>query len=138
VQSREFRNIAFKWLEQLRKESVHVLLLDAPMRRSYFDECRGERYEQILCSFSSMVLEAIHDRHLKTSCPPFLQANEVRKMLSADRDQRVKAEKFALRLLQARFGRIVHQSSKEEAEWRTTATRLSEEHSNLFKQKVLK
>ncbi|KAJ1981402.1 hypothetical protein H4R33_005254 [Dimargaris cristalligena] len=86
-QAREFRNHAFKLLEQIRKESNvgsstgsvdHALPLVSPaptllnphlhpalafpaqfpLRRSYFDDCRGLRFEALLCHLSRHVLAA--------------------------------------------------------------------------------
>ncbi|KAJ2957990.1 hypothetical protein NQZ79_g6331 [Umbelopsis isabellina] len=40
-QPREYRSVAFKWLEELKKENK--LLGDTVLRRSYLEDCRGER-----------------------------------------------------------------------------------------------
>jgi hypothetical protein len=42
VQSREFRAITVKALEALKKDGHLPALLQ--IRKSYFDDCRGERY----------------------------------------------------------------------------------------------
>lgn len=69
--AREFRNVAFKWLEELRKEGCfgighnlnpsqsHVLglgLFLPTIRRSYLDESIGERIEQLVLILSTYVL----------------------------------------------------------------------------------
>ncbi|KAJ1980966.1 hypothetical protein H4R34_002251, partial [Dimargaris verticillata] len=78
-QTREFRNVAFKWLEQLRKESAapdspHIALstqtlpiihpaltfpYTLPVRRTHLDECRGPRFESLLFYFSRHVLVTV-------------------------------------------------------------------------------
>lgn len=54
VQSRELRNIVFKWLTDLKKSGQmggNILV-----RRTLLDDCSGERYEELLLSLSTMVL----------------------------------------------------------------------------------
>lgn len=40
-ESREFANAAFKWLERLRKDGA---LGNTVVRKSYLEDCRGERH----------------------------------------------------------------------------------------------
>ncbi|KAK9768702.1 hypothetical protein K7432_000455 [Basidiobolus ranarum] len=59
-QARDFRNVAFKWLEQLKKDGL--ICVGSPVRRSYLDEGRGERFENILFSLSNYVLKTIMEK----------------------------------------------------------------------------
>lgn len=67
--SREYRSAAYRWLEELRRENClpgHVIL-----RRSYFEDCRGERIENIMMAFSNFVLQKVLDRELtRGMCGP--------------------------------------------------------------------
>ena len=91
TQPKEFRNQAFKWLEQLKKDGL--LPVDVPLRRSYLDEGRGERYEKLLLMFSSMVMRAqlvkIGGRRFE-ECDDFTVpcANDIRKLSSTDRHEK--------------------------------------------------
>jgi len=95
--AREFRNVAFKWLEELRKEGCfgighnlnrtenHVLGLFLPtIRRSYLDESIGERIEQLVLILSTYVLsrtlmsEMNHSRHLKHQQQPLSDPLSIR------------------------------------------------------------
>ncbi|CAG8546768.1 959_t:CDS:2 [Diversispora eburnea] len=58
--SKTFRNIAFNWLEQLKKDGN--LEKDIVIRRSAFDECQGERFERIIMAFSNYVLKVVLER----------------------------------------------------------------------------
>ncbi len=44
----------YKWLEQLRKEGK--LSIDFPLRRSYLDEGKGERFERMILYLTEMVM----------------------------------------------------------------------------------
>ncbi|KAJ2827928.1 hypothetical protein IWW50_001637 [Coemansia erecta] len=58
-QARDFRAHAFKWLDELRRESVERedgrWPLDVPVRRSFVDECKGLRFEQVLWALATFV-----------------------------------------------------------------------------------
>jgi hypothetical protein len=53
AQSRELRNVVFKWLEDLKKSGRLGGVL---VRRSTLDDCSGSRYEELLLALSTMVL----------------------------------------------------------------------------------
>ncbi|RKO85522.1 HAUS augmin-like complex subunit 6 N-terminus-domain-containing protein [Blyttiomyces helicus] len=57
VQAREFRATTVRWLEQLKKEGH--LPADVLIRKSYFDECRGERS---LLALSVYTLKVVIER----------------------------------------------------------------------------
>ncbi|KAJ3149630.1 hypothetical protein HDU89_003683 [Geranomyces variabilis] len=76
-QSRDFRIAVVKWFETLKRDGK--LPADVSVRKSYFDECRGERFERALLALSNCVLkQALRrecesagtavDEHLLESC----------------------------------------------------------------------
>ncbi|KAJ1857171.1 hypothetical protein GGH12_001992 [Coemansia sp. RSA 1822] len=62
-QAREFRSHAFKWLDELRRESVERedgrWPLDVPVRRSFVDESKGIRLEQVLWTLATYVAHTL-------------------------------------------------------------------------------
>ncbi|KAL1924065.1 uncharacterized protein VTP21DRAFT_7100 [Calcarisporiella thermophila] len=63
AQAREYRNIVFKWIEQLKKDGF--LPANLIVRRSFFDECRGDRFERILLALSTHVIQVVIARDYK-------------------------------------------------------------------------
>lgn len=55
-QSRLYIATAFRWLEELRREG-QCLSKNVTLRRSYFEDCRGEKVEAIMTSLSMHVLK---------------------------------------------------------------------------------
>lgn len=67
-QSREYRAIAFRWLEDLRRcLPGHIVL-----RKSYFEDCRGEKMDAIMMSFSTYVLQTVLERDYDKLFPQIL------------------------------------------------------------------
>ncbi|RIA84207.1 HAUS augmin-like complex subunit 6 N-terminus-domain-containing protein [Glomus cerebriforme] len=66
----KFRNIAYKWLEHLKKEGC-LGYTDIILRRSAFDECQGERFERIIMAFSNYVIKVSLDREHQDYCQVF-------------------------------------------------------------------
>ncbi|KAJ3300516.1 hypothetical protein HK104_011022 [Borealophlyctis nickersoniae] len=64
-ESREFRAVTVRWLESLKKEGH--LPPDVQIRRSYFDDCRGERFERAILVLSNYVVKVVMARE----CPDF-------------------------------------------------------------------
>ncbi|CAG8576635.1 11917_t:CDS:10 [Ambispora leptoticha] len=56
AESRQFRQVAFKKLEQFRKEGC-LGNNDLVLRLSFFNECQGDRFERIIMAFSSYVVQ---------------------------------------------------------------------------------
>ncbi|KAJ3168082.1 hypothetical protein HDU87_001253 [Geranomyces variabilis] len=54
-QSRDFRIAVVKWFETLKRDGN--LPAEVSVRKSYFDECRGERFERALLALSNCVLK---------------------------------------------------------------------------------
>ncbi|KAJ2226528.1 hypothetical protein EV180_002894 [Coemansia sp. RSA 518] len=64
-QAREFRSHAFKWLDELRRESVEhdgMWPLDVPVRKSFVDESKGIRLEQVLWTLAAYVARVLLKR----------------------------------------------------------------------------
>ncbi|RPB26029.1 hypothetical protein L211DRAFT_71691 [Terfezia boudieri ATCC MYA-4762] len=72
IQSKELRNIAFKWLSDLKKSGQLQTGGNVVIRRSLLDDCSGEKYEELLLALSTMVLrnqverEVFHDKKRQT------------------------------------------------------------------------
>ncbi|CAG8639173.1 3779_t:CDS:2, partial [Paraglomus brasilianum] len=73
-QSKEFRNVAFKWLEQLRKDGC-LGNNDLVMRRSFFDECQGERFDRIIMALSNYVVTVVMKRDYRRYSESIPQIN---------------------------------------------------------------
>ncbi|CAZ82828.1 unnamed protein product [Tuber melanosporum] len=54
AQSREFRNVVFKWLTDLKRAGQLGNIL---VRKTLMDDCSGERYEELLLALSTTVLK---------------------------------------------------------------------------------
>ncbi|KAF8253134.1 hypothetical protein K440DRAFT_627349 [Wilcoxina mikolae CBS 423.85] len=69
AQSRELRNVVFKWLEDLKKSGRLGGVL---IRRTTLDDCCGQRYEELLLALSTMVLrDRIEQGQLPNFKPSF-------------------------------------------------------------------
>ncbi|KAJ1882731.1 hypothetical protein LPJ57_000723 [Coemansia sp. RSA 486] len=72
-QARDFRAHAFKWLDEIRRESVEAhdgrWPSEVPVRRSFVDESRGLRFESILWTLARItavsLLEGPWKQHIK-------------------------------------------------------------------------
>ncbi|CAG8443177.1 10302_t:CDS:10 [Ambispora gerdemannii] len=56
AESRQFRQVAFKRLEQFRKQGC-LGNNDLVLRLSFFNECQGDRFDRIIMAFSSYVIQ---------------------------------------------------------------------------------
>ncbi|KAI9284026.1 HAUS augmin-like complex subunit 6 N-terminus-domain-containing protein [Umbelopsis sp. AD052] len=72
-QPREYRSVAYKWLEELKKENR--LVGDIVLRRSYFEDCRGERIEKIMMALSTLVLKSMMERSQEYLDEPMIALN---------------------------------------------------------------
>ncbi|KAI9491606.1 HAUS augmin-like complex subunit 6 N-terminus-domain-containing protein [Zychaea mexicana] len=61
-QSREYRTIAYRWLDELRIKQC--LPGRITLRKSYFEDCRGEKLYAIMLAFSTFVVQKVLDRRL--------------------------------------------------------------------------
>ncbi|KAI7893103.1 HAUS augmin-like complex subunit 6 N-terminus-domain-containing protein [Mucor mucedo] len=52
--SREYRRLAFKWLKDIQP-GTH--LVNAPLRVSYFTDCRGKPFNQIISAFTALAMD---------------------------------------------------------------------------------
>ncbi|KAF3938921.1 hypothetical protein ABW19_dt0200737 [Dactylella cylindrospora] len=60
AQSKNFRAAAIAWLTDLKKTgALHNAVI---IRKSMFDDCQGERYEELLLSLSAMALKRVVER----------------------------------------------------------------------------
>ncbi|EPS39044.1 hypothetical protein H072_7182 [Dactylellina haptotyla CBS 200.50] len=60
AQSKNFRAAVVNWLNDLKKTgALHNAVI---IRKSMFDECHGERYEELLLSLSTMALKKVIER----------------------------------------------------------------------------
>ncbi|KAG2217381.1 hypothetical protein INT45_007391 [Circinella minor] len=59
-QSREYRSIAYRWLDELRIQQC--LPGRITLRKSYFEDCRGEKMNTIMFAFSTFVLQKVVDQ----------------------------------------------------------------------------
>ncbi|KAI7896013.1 HAUS augmin-like complex subunit 6 N-terminus-domain-containing protein [Mucor mucedo] len=53
-QSREYRRLAFHWLKDIQP-GTH--LVNAPLRVSYFTDCRGKPFNEIVSAFTALVMD---------------------------------------------------------------------------------
>ncbi|EWC47209.1 hypothetical protein DRE_03328 [Drechslerella stenobrocha 248] len=60
AQSKTFRAAAINWLGDLKKTST--LHSAVTIRKSMFDECQGDRYEELLLALSTMALRKVVER----------------------------------------------------------------------------
>ena len=72
-QGRDFCAQSLKWLESLKKE--RLLPPECTLRKSFLDECRGERFEKILVSLGHcVILQKMASRGV--SLDPVLQVTD--------------------------------------------------------------
>lgn len=58
-QAREYVNIAFRLLQDIRQTKKNSILAHIPLRRSYFDNYRSEIMGHVMLAFSTVVLETV-------------------------------------------------------------------------------
>ncbi|KAG9294850.1 hypothetical protein G9A89_008542 [Geosiphon pyriformis] len=80
-ESRQFRQVAFKRLEQLKKEGL-LGSNDLVLRRSFFDECQGDRFDPIIMAFSNYVLKYILERDYHSHAQVILLDQEALRKIS--------------------------------------------------------
>lgn len=60
AQSKNVRAIVVAWLSDLKRTGA--LQGNAILRKTLFDDCQGERYEELMLAVSNMVLRTIMER----------------------------------------------------------------------------
>ncbi|KAI8586063.1 HAUS augmin-like complex subunit 6 N-terminus-domain-containing protein [Geranomyces variabilis] len=117
-QSRDFRIAVVKWLETLKRDGN--LPADVSVRKSYFDECRGERFERALLALSNCVLK----QALIRECESAGTAVDVHLLESCD------AEALKTHVVRAgkHFLDECKQHSEQEREWVAYKNELLSEH----------
>ncbi|KAI8577819.1 hypothetical protein K450DRAFT_250154 [Umbelopsis ramanniana AG] len=98
-QPREYRSVAYKWLEELKKENR--LVGDIVLRRSYLEDCRGERIEKIMMALSTLVLKTMMERSREYLDEPMIALNSndssVRRLMELE-EATMKANKIVAKL----------------------------------------
>ncbi|KAJ1863714.1 hypothetical protein LPJ78_003862 [Coemansia sp. RSA 989] len=121
-QARDFRSHVFKWLEEIRHQSTerqdHRWPLDVPVRRSYIDECKGIRFEQVLWALTTFVActmlrrggaWASHIKHpLLESCNSMSDKEGIQKLADATANCRM------------RYGRRLRDRLQAQQQWKAT------------------
>ncbi|KAJ1735986.1 hypothetical protein LPJ61_000245 [Coemansia biformis] len=128
-QAREFRSRAFKWVEELRHASVERAdgwwPVDVPVRRSFMDECRGARFEEVLWSLAQFVAQSLLRKggdwssHIKHPLMP-----------------RSKLDSATVDGARARYARRTRDRQAAQSVWRQTAERLKQQAGSAEEQKT--
>ncbi|KAJ2851967.1 hypothetical protein IWW36_000740 [Coemansia brasiliensis] len=127
-QARDFRSHTFKWLEDIRHQSTerqdHRWPLDVPVRRSYIDECKGIRFEQVLWALTTFVACAMlrrggawasYIKHpLIEDCNSISDKEGMQKLADATANCRM------------RYGRRLRDRLRAQQQWQTTIRDLQE------------
>ncbi|KAK6337726.1 hypothetical protein TWF696_001206 [Orbilia brochopaga] len=75
AQSKNFRAVVINWLNDLKK--VGILHNAVIIRKSMFDECQGDRYEELLLALSTMALKKSVEREYGDALGHSLAFDEV-------------------------------------------------------------
>ncbi|RCH87771.1 hypothetical protein CU098_010247, partial [Rhizopus stolonifer] len=62
-EAREYNQIAFRWLNELRQIQGSLLAL-IPLRKSYFEDCHHPTMSHIMLAFSALVLNNVLSRFM--------------------------------------------------------------------------
>ncbi|KAI9033116.1 HAUS augmin-like complex subunit 6 N-terminus-domain-containing protein [Hyaloraphidium curvatum] len=82
--AKQFRNVAFEWISALKKNG-HLRGAEVVVRRSFFDDCRGERFEGMMLALSEYVLRTELGRELgEDALPAFLDIANLRRTYGAE------------------------------------------------------
>ncbi|KAJ2559126.1 hypothetical protein EV175_000484 [Coemansia sp. RSA 1933] len=129
-QAREFRGHVFKWLEEIRRESTETRdrrwPLDTPVRRSYIDESKGVRFEQVLWALTSFVAHALL-RNGSGAWSKYLKHQMVVNSAGdMDRDMAETVSK-ALGGCRARYARRMRDRMRAQETWKETQRELQKQ-----------
>ncbi|KAJ1833488.1 hypothetical protein LPJ63_002724 [Coemansia sp. RSA 2711] len=116
-QARDFRAHAFRWLDEIRRESVERAdgrwPADVPVRRSFVDESRGLRFEHVLWALARLVAVRLLQRG-------GAWARHLERALVAPAD----AHAEALERARARYARRTRDRLRAQHTWRRSADAL--------------
>ncbi|KAJ2660487.1 hypothetical protein IWW48_002951 [Coemansia sp. RSA 1200] len=136
-QARDFRAHVFKWLDELRRDSNEAQEGDArwptdvPVRRSYIDECKGPRFEQILWALALFVAHSLL-RHGSGAWSAYLKHPMI--VVSAgsgmDREETDSVAR-ALDGCRARYARRIRDRMRAQETWQATERELRERIDNI-------
>ncbi|KAI9328960.1 HAUS augmin-like complex subunit 6 N-terminus-domain-containing protein [Obelidium mucronatum] len=116
-QSRDFRNNVAKALELLKKNGA--LPASLQIRRSYFDDCKGERFEQALLALTTHVLSCTMSREYESCISPLPEP--------FDESTTLRDMQTAIDRLEAQFRENVASRDEETKEWVEYGSYLSQE-----------
>ncbi|KAJ1770676.1 hypothetical protein IW140_003884 [Coemansia sp. RSA 1813] len=129
-QARDFRAHVFKWLDEIRRESAENQdgrwPPDTPVRRSYMDESKGLRFEQVLWALTSFVAHAL----LRNGSGMWAKYLKHPMLVSAGGDMnREMTESVAQALsgCRARYARRMRDRMRAQEMWKSTELELREQ-----------
>lgn len=122
-QAREFRSTGFKWIEEIRKQAgplgTGVWPRQTMVRRSYLDESKGQRFEEILWALARVVSVKVLERWGKHLKYPLAAREEMR-----TGDPRLAEIEKALKSCQQRYARRTRDRQQAQKQWRQTELEL--------------
>ncbi|KAJ2525437.1 hypothetical protein GGI11_000009 [Coemansia sp. RSA 2049] len=139
-QARDFRAHVFKWLDELRRDSNEAQEegagdarwpADVPVRRSYIDECKGPRFEQILWALALFVAHSLL-RHGSGAWAAYLKHPRVGVSSGSGMDrEETDSVARALDGCRARYARRIRDRMRAQETWQATERELRERIDNI-------
>ncbi|KAJ2160749.1 hypothetical protein GGF46_001995 [Coemansia sp. RSA 552] len=124
-QARDFRAHSFRWLDELRRQSMEredgEWPVDVPVRRSFVDECKGPRFEEVLWTLTVLVTHRLlrrnggWDKHLKHPLRTVMRQRAMGGELAQ-----------ALSSCRARYARRTRDRLRAQAVWKQTEASLGQ------------
>ncbi|KAJ2849580.1 hypothetical protein GGI22_005511 [Coemansia erecta] len=129
-QARDFRAHVFKWLDEIRRDSAEKQdgrwPLHIPVRRSYIDESKGLRFEQVLWALTSFVAHALL-RNGSGAWSKYLKRPVIAVPGGDDMDRGMtEAVAQALSGCRARYARRMRDRLRAQETWQATECELRE------------
>ncbi|KAJ2613215.1 hypothetical protein H4S08_002334 [Coemansia sp. RSA 1365] len=128
-QARDFRTHVFKWLDELRRgilekgEEIGQWPTEVPVRRSFVDECKGIRFEEVLWTLCRIVAQkllrkgGVWAKHIKH---PLIE-------MSATSKEENEAIVKASDACRARYARLTRDRIQAQKTWQQTEDILKEQ-----------